>query len=94
MQECFINTPLGITKIQGDIHGISKVYVLNSNEKITDIIPEVLQDCVYQLQEYFEGSRNEFNLKLNPDGTDFQKRGLGLFSTNTIRKNSVVSRFI
>lgn len=73
MQECFINTPLGITKIQGDIHGISKVYVLNSNEKITDIIPEVLQDCVYQLQEYFEGSRNEFNLKLNPDGTDFQK---------------------
>ena len=73
MKECFINTPLGITKIQGDINGISKVSVLNSNEKTTDIIPEILQDCVYQLQEYFEGSRKEFNLKLNPHGTDFQK---------------------
>ena len=74
MQQCFINTPLGITKIQGDINGISKVSVLNSNEKITDIIPEVLQDCVYQLQEYFEGSREKFNLKLNPIGTDFQTK--------------------
>ena len=74
MQQCFINTPLGITKIQGDINGISKVSVLNSNEKITDIIPEVLQDCVYQLQEYFEGLREEFNLKLNPIGTDFQTK--------------------
>ena len=73
MQECFINTPLGITKIQGDIHGISKILVLNSNENITTIIPEELQDCVYQLQEYFEGSRETFNLKLNPSGTDFQK---------------------
>ena len=73
MQECFINTPLGIAKIQGDIHGISKVSVLDSNENITDIIPEALQDCVYQLHEYFEGSRKEFNLKLNPQGTEFQK---------------------
>lgn len=73
MQECFINTPLGITKIQGDINGISKISVLNSNEKITDIIPEILQDCVCQLQEYFKGLRKEFNLKLNPQGTEFQK---------------------
>jgi len=73
MQECFINTPLGVAEIQGDIHGISKVSILNSNKKATDIIPEVLQDCANQLQEYFKGSREEFNLKLNPNGTDFQK---------------------
>ena len=27
-----------------------------------------------QLQEYFEGNRTHFDLKLNPQGTDFQKR--------------------
>ena len=42
-------------------------------EKITDIIPIELEDCVMQLNEYFEGSRKHFDLKLNPQGTDFQK---------------------
>ncbi|RKE98902.1 methylated-DNA-[protein]-cysteine S-methyltransferase [Ichthyenterobacterium magnum] len=69
-----IETPLGIAKIIGDNEGISSVSVLNSNEVITHIIPDELQDCVYQLQEYFNGDRNQFNLKLNPQGTDFQKR--------------------
>lgn len=74
MNECFINSPLGITKIVGDSEGIASVSVLNSNETVTDIIPDELQDCVYQLQEYFEGNRSDFSLKLNPQGTDFQKR--------------------
>ncbi|WP_120200084.1 methylated-DNA--[protein]-cysteine S-methyltransferase [Ichthyenterobacterium magnum] len=74
METCMIETPLGIAKIIGDNEGISSVSVLNSNEVITHIIPDELQDCVYQLQEYFNGDRNQFNLKLNPQGTDFQKR--------------------
>ena len=73
MVECNINTPLGVAKITGDVDGISAVSILNSNETISDIIPEELQDCVYQLQEYFQRTRNNFNLKLNPQGTDFQK---------------------
>ncbi|OUR93872.1 cysteine methyltransferase [Flavobacteriales bacterium 34_180_T64] len=74
MEECYIETPLGIAKIIGDEYGIVSVTVLNSNEIITSIIPEILQDCVYQLKEYFEGFRKQFDLKLNPTGTDFQKR--------------------
>uniref|UniRef100_UPI00404919CA methylated-DNA--[protein]-cysteine S-methyltransferase n=1 Tax=Gelidibacter sp. TaxID=2018083 RepID=UPI00404919CA len=73
MDECIINTPLGFTKITGDDDGIASITVLNSEEKLTDIIPESLQDCVYQLQDYFEGKREQFDLKLNPQGTDFQK---------------------
>ena len=72
MESCIIKSPLGFTKIVGDKYGISSVTVLNSEEQETDIIPEVLQDCVYQLNEYFEGSRKNFSLKLNPKGTDFQ----------------------
>ncbi|MBB3123249.1 methylated-DNA-[protein]-cysteine S-methyltransferase [Mesoflavibacter sabulilitoris] len=74
METCYINSPLGVTKIEGDVDGIMSISVLNSNEKLTDIIPELLQDCVYQLNEYFEGKRQTFSLKLNPQGTNFQQK--------------------
>ncbi len=74
MKNCLINTPLGVTKISGDEKGIASVTILNANETITDIIPEVLQDCACQLQEYFQGKRKSFSLKLNPKGSEFQNR--------------------
>ena len=72
MEECIIASPLGFTKICGDVDGIQSVSVLNSEEKPTEVIPECLEDCVYQLREYFNGERTEFSLVLNPQGTDFQ----------------------
>ena len=73
METCIINSPLGYTKIVGDEDGIAQVTVLNSKEKETDVIPTVLEDCVIQLRDYFEGRRQVFDLKLNPQGTEFQK---------------------
>ena len=73
MKACIINSPLGFTKIVGDLDGISSISVLNTEEKVTAIIPIELEDCVIQLNEYFEGTRKQFDLKLNPQGTDFQK---------------------
>mgnify|MGYP000480383393 FL=1 len=74
METCIIKSPLGFTKIVGDDDGIVSITVLNSEEKITDIIPVELEDCVFQLQEYFDGKRKDFDIKLNPEGTDFQKK--------------------
>lgn len=74
METCYIHSPLGVTKIEGDKDGIISISVLSSQEKLTDIIPEILQDCVYQLDEYFEGKREYFSLKLNLQGTDFQQK--------------------
>lgn len=73
-EESYIQTPLGIVLIKGDENGISSVSVLDSDEKVSNVIPGVLQDCVYQLQEYFNGKRQEFSLQLNAEGTDFQKK--------------------
>lgn len=70
----FINTPLGVAKIEGDQDGISEITVLENGEEITQVIPEILEDAVYQLREYFEGARQEFTFTLNPEGTDFQKK--------------------
>lgn len=58
----------------GNEDGICAISVLDEVENITDEIPTCLQDCVQQLDEYFKGTRTEFNLKLNPKGTEFQKK--------------------
>ncbi|RRQ49922.1 methylated-DNA--[protein]-cysteine S-methyltransferase [Maribacter algicola] len=73
METAFIHTPLGTTKLEGDENGLSAITVLDTHEEPTDIIPMELEDAAYQLKEYFEGSRTQFDLVLNPSGTDFQK---------------------
>lgn len=74
MESCIINSPLGYTKIVGDKDGIQSVSVLNSEEEVSKTIPKSLVNCVEQLNEYFEGKRKNFKLKLNPKGTDFQQK--------------------
>lgn len=74
METAFIKTPLGITKLEGDAIGLSAITVLNTEDSLTQIIPEVLEDAVYQLNEYFKGERTSFDLTLNPTGTAFQQR--------------------
>ncbi len=69
----FINTPLGTAKIKGDENGVSVISILQEGE-ITKKIPLELQEAVKQLGEYFNGTRNNFTFKLNPKGTEFQKR--------------------
>lgn len=74
MQICYIETPLGHAKIVGNKNGINSVSVLDTKEEISDTIPEILLDCVIQLKEYFNEERKNFDLKLNPEGTTFQKK--------------------
>ena len=58
---------------QGDENGLASVSVLDTKKPI-GIVPSVLEDAVYQFKEYFEGTRTQFDLLLNPFGTDFQKK--------------------
>ena len=73
METCYIKTPLGIAKIIGDENGISVISVLSESE-ISAKIPENLQEAVLQIHDYFDGKRTDFNLKINPKGTDFQQK--------------------
>jgi methylated-DNA-[protein]-cysteine S-methyltransferase len=72
-QIAFIKTPLGIAKIVGDEKGISEISVLDEGN-ISKSIPKELKEVVAQLKDYFSGKRNDFDLKLNPKGTDFQQK--------------------
>lgn len=73
MESVVVHTPLGFAEITGDENGLVSITV-SDMERPLDIIPEVLEDAVHQLKEYFEGVRKTFDLTLNPQGTDFQKR--------------------
>lgn len=74
METIYIKSPLGITKIIGDENGISSISVLDSQKETSTEIPNVLQQAVIEIQDYFEGKRNDFTFKLNPKGTEFQQK--------------------
>ena len=73
MQTSYFKTPLGIAKIIGDENGISVISIADEGT-VSETIPEVLQEAVSQLNDYFEGKRTDFNFKLNPSGTEFQQK--------------------
>ncbi|MDG1804564.1 methylated-DNA--[protein]-cysteine S-methyltransferase [Flavicella sp.] len=74
LEKIKINTPLGVLKINGNAEGIHSVIFSNKKSPVSKEIPKVLQECVQQLEEYFEGTRKEFTVKLNPQGTEFQRK--------------------
>lgn len=74
MQQAYIKSPVGITVIRGDENGIAEILVLNEEIAPSKKIPAELKTAAQQLQEYFDGKRIGFDFKLNPKGTDFQKK--------------------
>jgi len=73
METAYIQTPIGTVELIGDVNGLTSITVLDDKKPI-GIFPEVLKGAVEQFQEYFDGDRTVFDLKLNPSGTDFQKK--------------------
>ena len=69
----YYKTPIGTARIIGDDDGISSITVVDGEQESSQKVPPCLQDCITQLDEYFAKKRKIFNLKLNPQGTDFQK---------------------
>lgn len=74
--ECYyLDSEIGILEIKGDSKGLSSViFTNNPPHKISDKVPKHLEKTVLQLREYLVGNRKEFTVKLNPEGTDFQKK--------------------
>jgi len=74
MDTIYVTSPVGTLEIKGNQDGLSSLHFMDSEVTISNEIPEHLQKVVSQLKEYFEGTQTEFNLKLNPQGTEFQKK--------------------
>ncbi len=74
LKTTYYKSPIGTAKIEGNIDGITSITVIDEVIETSKNIPTDLQDCVLQLDEFFKGNRKNFNLKLNPKGTEFQKK--------------------
>lgn len=75
MSVAYLQTPLGTAYIEGDADGLQIVSITDTPIPAEfNSIPEDLAIGVQQLTDYFAGKRTVFELKLNPKGTDFQKR--------------------
>jgi methylated-DNA-[protein]-cysteine S-methyltransferase len=74
IQTKYCKTPIGQAKIVGDKNGIKSISILDEDTVSVELTPFCLQDCVLQLEAYFNGSRDHFNLTVNPKGTAFQKK--------------------
>ncbi len=71
MTASFMNSPVGILKITQSDKGIRSVSVVDQKEAVEE--GEYLDKAMIQLEEYFQGIRKEFDVKLDMEGTAFQK---------------------
>jgi methylated-DNA-[protein]-cysteine S-methyltransferase len=71
--EAFYNSPIGTIQIIGNEEGIISLLFMEVAKETSSQIPDCLQDCVAQLDQYFNKTRTSFDLKLQLLGTDFQK---------------------
>jgi methylated-DNA-[protein]-cysteine S-methyltransferase len=79
LQTAYCKSPIGTIKIVGNEDGIQSVSLLDENYVIEvqtsfDNLSNCIKNCSAQLEEYFTGTRTEFDLKLNPKGTKFQQK--------------------
>lgn len=70
---CTCNSPVGVLQICSNGDAINAVSFAE-HPVLTSGTHPLLDECVRQLQEYFEGRRRVFNLPMQQDGTPFQQR--------------------
>lgn len=70
--QSYLETPIGYLRILSDGEGITEIKFMDTDgPEDPDIHTESART---QLQEYFDGNRNSFNLELRPDGTEFESK--------------------
>lgn len=74
LEKAYYHSPFGCFEIIGSELGLTSVKLKNNIDCTQTVIPTFLQACVTQLDEYFKGNRNVFDLKLDWNGAaEFNK---------------------
>ncbi len=69
----YYNSPLGYMEIIASDDALVAVKYGYDNSKDNPITNHIISSCISQFNEYFAGTRQIFDITLNPSGTDFQK---------------------
>ena len=69
----YYDSPIGLIEIGGTPEGITSIFFVE--ERRPDVTSNVVcAEAVIQLAEYFEGTREDFDLPLELTGTEFQQQ--------------------
>jgi methylated-DNA-[protein]-cysteine S-methyltransferase len=71
IHQAFLKTPIGHLEVTGSENGIRTLNFLSFKVK-PQPVPLCLRTCIVQLEEYFQGSRQIFEVKLDLQGSAFQ----------------------
>lgn len=76
--EILYNSKIGPIYLVASEAGLQGLYFKKTNHSVfrndNKCISEIFDEAVKQLEEYFDGRRKNFDLCLDPQGTDFQKK--------------------
>lgn len=71
----YINSPAGELELIGTDEAINAVnFVKTTKQPANEQLPVIFEECIAQLNEYFEGKRQVFDFRIEQEGTDFQQR--------------------
>ncbi|WP_347158116.1 methylated-DNA--[protein]-cysteine S-methyltransferase [Pontibacter chitinilyticus] len=68
------HSPIGYLRITGTAEAIQAVTFCDRPGQADANLPTLLHKCIHQLEEYFSGTRHQFDLPLAPVGTAFQQQ--------------------
>ncbi|MEJ8758230.1 methylated-DNA--[protein]-cysteine S-methyltransferase [Pontibacter sp. H259] len=71
---CSYQTPLGYLNLAATESHLVSCLFSDIAYPITSEQPGVLQQTITQLDEYFAGKRRQFDVPLQPEGTEFQRK--------------------
>lgn len=79
--ETYVSASGKTLKIISDAQSVKEIEFVTETGPDSSIHPEILKKAALQLEEYLSGKRETFDLKLDPDGTGFQKKVWNLLQT-------------
>jgi methylated-DNA-[protein]-cysteine S-methyltransferase len=69
-----LETPIGYLEITTNQNFLLSVFFTHHYQESSGFQPTILKETTLQIGEYFKGLRREFNLNIQPLGTEFQHK--------------------
>ena len=69
-----MNSPIGVLKLSSDERSLKSISFDAEYVQRESFTPDVLIEAQKQLENYFSGSLLNFDLPVDPEGTEFQRR--------------------
>lgn len=73
MPVAYYKSPVGITRITAENGFITSISIRDEEIEVLPTDDAVLQQAIQQLDEYFAGTRKDFDLPIKQEGSDFQQ---------------------